>query len=289
MRSKNMLPLFGDDNADGFREHQGSSPELASGAAAKERPALEHDVASEFIFKTLVSKPAVRELGGVSFMTAMTWRSTVKDSQLKALRILKHHLPDPFVATAGRQLACVTRKFHGHRAFSVVVPVPCGHSGRPDCLSFRLGEAVAGELDAAFVAALEPRLVRGSSHPKQSLHFRKPRVTTRVRGRVLVVDDVCTTGRHISLSVAALRMSGRMHPALPGSAHGKASKGLDQGARSRRRRVRPGSAQRGLNSGKGCVDDRPLSPARLARAPRRVRHHVVEIEPCAHRRRRSLF
>lgn len=208
MSYKKTLPLFSELEGAGFCEPEEREPADSSRAKPGALRAPEHDVASEFVFKTLVAKPAVRELGGISFMTAMTWRSTVKDSQLKALRILKHHLPDRFVATAGRQLAMVARKFHGHRAFSVVVPVPCGHSGRPDCLSYRLAEAVSAELDAAFVAALEPRLIRGSSHPKQSRHFRKPRVMTRVKGRVLVVDDVCTTGRHISLSVAALRDAG---------------------------------------------------------------------------------
>lgn len=208
MNNKRLLPLFGELDVAGVSERQELSRIGATRPPLDAQTAQEFDVASEFIFNTLVPRPVVREVGGISFMTAMTWRAAVKDAQVKALRILKRHLPDRFVAAAGLQVASVARKFHGDRAFSVVVPVPCGHSGRPDCLSYRLAEVVSGALDSAFVPALEPHLVRGSSHPKQSRNFRKPRVTTRLKGRVLVIDDVCTTGRHISLSVAALRDAG---------------------------------------------------------------------------------
>ena len=80
MNSKITLPLFGPLEAAGFRERHDSCPVGGSGTGLEAQMAPEHDVASEFIFKTLVAKPAVRELGGISFMTATTWRATVKDS-----------------------------------------------------------------------------------------------------------------------------------------------------------------------------------------------------------------
>lgn len=169
---------------------------------------LNIDIASEFLLKTLVPRPALREIGGVTFVTAYVWRAAVKDLQIKSLRILKRHLPDPFVEHAGLDLVNAIRKLHGETAFGLVVPVPCGHSQRDDCLSYRLAASVARNLDTNFAAALGSVMRTGSSHPKQSQHFKKPRVICRVGGKVLVVDDVCTTGRHMALSVRALREAG---------------------------------------------------------------------------------
>lgn len=206
--TKGALPLFGPEEG-GALSSGNRDPRRAYDArltTAGVDP--EVDVASEFLLKTLVKRVVVREVGGVAFMTARTWRAPVKDLQIKSLRILKQSLPPRFVEEAGRDLAAAARKLNGDRAFSFVVPVPCGHSGREDCFSYRLGDQVARELDAGFGDVLESRPVKGSSHPRQSQKFVKPKVKLAVRGKVLVVDDVCTTGRHLSLSVSALRGGG---------------------------------------------------------------------------------
>lgn len=207
MTMKRNLLLFSEsenaallEDAGPFRADQSSS----DGAQIS----TEIDIASEFLLTTLVRKESIREVGKISFMTARAWRASVKDIQIKSLRILKRALPPKFVEAAGRDVACVARKIHGDHAFNLVVPVPCGHSGRPDCLSVRMAEVVAREIHAGFSNVLEGRLMKGSSHPMQSQNFVRPRLKAVVRGKVLVIDDVCTTGRHISMSIAALREAG---------------------------------------------------------------------------------
>lgn len=205
---RETLPLFeeGENDLSGMGDAGGS---LASRTVNSEDAAGKQlDIASEFLLKTLVPKPSLREMGGITFVTAYTWRAAVKDLQIKSLRILKRHLPPNFVEAAGIDLASAARKLHGNTAFKLVVPVPCGHSQRSDCLSYRLAVVVALQLDASFAAVLESPVTRGSSHPKQSQNFRKPRVKCPISGKALLVDDVCTTGRHMSLSLAALREAG---------------------------------------------------------------------------------
>lgn len=138
--TKGALPLFGPEEG-GALSSGNRDPRRAYDArltTAGVDP--EVDVASEFLLKTLVKRVVVREVGGVAFMTARTWRAPVKDLQIKSLRILKQSLPPRFVEEAGRDLAAAARKLNGDRAFSFVVPVPCGHSGREDCFSYRLGD-----------------------------------------------------------------------------------------------------------------------------------------------------
>lgn len=177
-------------------------------AGAEERAGSHLDIASEFLLKTLVPKPALREVGGISFITACTWRTPVKDLQIDALRILKRQLPQPFIDLAGAELVKVVKKLHGDAAFKIIVPVPCGHSQRDDCLSYRLALTAARELDIGFSPLLEAPFAKGSSHPQQSRKFQKPRAKAPVKGKALVIDDVCTTGRHMSLSIQAMREAG---------------------------------------------------------------------------------
>jgi len=169
---------------------------------------LDMDIASEFLLKTLVKKVTVRAVGGVSFVTARTWRAPIREFQLKSLRLLKKALPEQFVEAAGIDIATFSRSLHGPHAFHLVVPVPCGHSGSSDCFSVRLGRVVAREIDAGFGDLIEHSLLKGSSHPMQSRNFAKPRLKSAIRGKVLVIDDVCTTGRHLSMSIWALREGG---------------------------------------------------------------------------------
>lgn len=169
---------------------------------------LELDIASEFLLKTLVKKVTVRAVGDVSFVTARTWRAPIKEFQLKSLRLLKKALPERFVEAAGIDVAAFSRRLHGPHAFHLVVPVPCGNSGSSDCFSVRLGRVVAREIDAGFGDLIEHSLLKGSSHPMRSRNFAKPRLKSAVRGKVLVIDDVCTTGRHLSMSIWALREGG---------------------------------------------------------------------------------
>ena len=181
-------------------------------AVAKRAPDVQErqspEIVSEFLLQTLVERPVVRSRGGVSFMTAYTWRGAIKDVQLRALRILKRHLPTEFIVEASGRLASLIVQLHGKNAFRSVTPVPCGHSMRNDCLSHQLAAGVAAHLGIEFAAVLAAPLSRGSSHPCESRNWRAPKVARPLAGRVILVDDVATTGRHMCLSLAALRAAG---------------------------------------------------------------------------------
>lgn len=166
------------------------------------------DIAADFLLATLIPKLTVREVDSVSFVTAYTWRQPLKEYQIKALKILKKHLPQDFVTAAGGNLASVVERLYGRSGFCAVVPVPCGHSKRADCLSLRLALDLAERLGASVVPALASPLLKGSSHPQQSKRWPSPRVKREIRGKVLLVDDVCTTGRHMSQSLQVLRKAG---------------------------------------------------------------------------------
>jgi predicted amidophosphoribosyltransferase len=189
MPPDDVLPLFVREEA---AAEVGKTPELVS----------------EFLLETLIQRPVIRERAGVSFMTAFAFRGPIKDVQIRALRILKDHLPTEFVLEASRRLAAVVVKLHGRDGFRAVVPVPCGHSMRPDCLSYQLAAGVAEHLKCDFAPVLNAPLRQGSSHPCESRSWRAPKVMRRPSGPLLVIDDVATTGRHMSLSLLALRKAG---------------------------------------------------------------------------------
>lgn len=158
--------------------------------------------------ETLIEKPVIRARDGITYVTAFARRESIKEQLLRALNILKRQLPDVFVAETARRMAAVLRKLFGANAFPVIVPAPCGHSQRDDCLSVRPAQRTAREVGASLALALAAPHAHGSSHPHESRKWRTPKVLCDLRGKVLVMDDVATTGVHISRCLPVLRRAG---------------------------------------------------------------------------------
>lgn len=165
------------------------------------------DPAANFLVSTLVRRESMRTRGAVSYLTCRAWRKSVKDSQIAALRALKRDPPEHFVATLAGEIVDLVCKTTGTGAFESVVPVPCGSSGTAQCLSVRVGRAVAARIGAACVEPFEPRLRGGSSHPRRNASLTPLKLRSQVDGPCLIVDDVATSGRHIEQVSEALRDS----------------------------------------------------------------------------------
>ena len=180
-------------------------PELP---AVEEESLGELNVVADFLCSTLVRRVAIRERGGLSYVQTAAWREPIKEYQIRALRILKSYMPRRFVDLVASDLADDIKKIHGDTAFNVIVPVPCGNSGRDDCFSVRLAVALGAKLNAASVHALSAKRSRGSSHPSHNRKWPHPTLNCQISGKVLLIDDVATSGTHISRSLQVLRGAG---------------------------------------------------------------------------------
>lgn len=163
------------------------------------------DIVSEFLLKTLIERRHLRERKGLTYIATTTWRAGVKDAQILALRALKRNPPESLVDDVARLMVRGVGAVSGGQAHRAVVPVPCGHTG-PDCLSRQLAERVASLLKIEFVDAFLCENRTGSSHPASSIRMKPPRLkATELTGPVILVDDVATTGTHLSHAATALR------------------------------------------------------------------------------------
>ena len=157
-----------------------------------------------FLISTLPERQRLLGRNGTTYIGLRTWRKSIKDHQISALNAFKK-LPHPAgVNHIANEMAGAIERLYGH-VFKAVVPVPCGSSGRTDCLSVQLGHAVARKLSVPLIDALASAAPRGSSHPKNSARLQPFTLKEQVPDCVLVVDDVATSGKHLELAVNALR------------------------------------------------------------------------------------
>jgi PAS domain-containing protein len=161
--------------------------------------------AGQFLVDTLVFKQALHTRRGCSYVTLRTWRKPIKDYQMRALVALKAALPASFVAQVGEEFAETARTLPGAERIGCVVPVPCGSSARTDCFSAKLARSIAQRLGVPCIEALSGSAETGASHPRKSAKLEAYSVTKRVKGTVLLVDDVASSGRHLELATNALR------------------------------------------------------------------------------------
>lgn len=160
--------------------------------------------ASQFLFDTLVQKPRLLGRNGCSYLSLRMWRKSIKPHQLAAFVALKTSPPQSIVDKIAKEIAGSVKQTFGN-TFQTVVPVPGGSSGRNNAFSVLLGKAVASLLGLNFAHALISSDKIGTSHPKKSSRLPPFQLREKVRGNVLIVDDVATSGRHIELATMALR------------------------------------------------------------------------------------
>ncbi len=165
----------------------------------------ELEPAGQFLFSTLVKRPAVRSRNGVGYVIVRSWRTVIKQHQVLALRAVKADPPSSLVCLIGEELAQAVGSVFGESRIANVVPVPCGNSGCNECLSTRISANVATRLGARYLAALTPQKGSGRSHPRKSARLSAFEVVRKPTGVTLVVDDVASSGRHLELAVQALR------------------------------------------------------------------------------------
>ncbi|MGL4975007.1 MAG: PAS domain S-box protein [Bosea sp. (in: a-proteobacteria)] len=203
-RSDPVLRVTVDDITQ-FSQQEQKLRGLSEGAVNQSGMVL--DPTARFLDETLISRQTVRSRKALSYITLRAWRKPIKAFQIDALKALKAMPPEAFVAAAADEIREAVLRLLGAAPLACVVPIPCGASGVPDCLSVRLAHVVAERLGKPCIEAFEPNFRPGVSHPKENLKRPplklKPGVT--LPGPCLLLDDVATSGAHLEEGSALLR------------------------------------------------------------------------------------
>ena len=153
-------------------------------------------VVSDFLLSTLVRQRRLMRRKGISYHALARWRSAIRDHQIAALRALKADPGDHFVDQVAQELADGARGLFGRETFRAITAVPCGHGGE-NCLSARLGRAVAAALDLPWIECFAPLPIDGSSHPRTNIARPPMQRIAAPDMPILLIDDVATSGAHI--------------------------------------------------------------------------------------------
>lgn len=191
--------LIADCDALGFQE---TGNHLGAQSQSGQDPMM------DFLLRTLVKKRSLRTRKATHFIALRSWKKSVRDTQIAALRSVKSQLSAAAIGVMSDEIVEAVRQLYAGMKFAAVVPVPCGSSGSDRCLSLALAEAVAKRLGVRYCAALISSAEPGSSHPRKSARLADFQVKEKITGQVLLVDDVATTGTHIELATKALRAGG---------------------------------------------------------------------------------
>jgi hypothetical protein len=185
-------------------------PELFPSAAPPVRRA---PVTADGGLGGIVWRPAVYGRGAVRWLSACAWRADTRRHDLEDFKAAKRMLDEDALAAAAERLVWLLEPLIGAGFADGVTSVPCGHSRRHDCFGRRLAEHVARRLALPFVQVHADRFCPGVSHPKE-FRFLPPlaRIADppmELRGaRVLLIDDIATSGWHLEESLGALRAYG---------------------------------------------------------------------------------
>jgi predicted amidophosphoribosyltransferase len=145
--------------------------------------------------------------GSIAYHALRRWRTTIKDSQLAALKAIKRDPSPYFIESVAKEMVTAACALFGRETFRAIVPVPCGNSG-PNCLTARLSKSIAALLSIRHIEAFEPLPYSGGSHPKSNVRRKPMRLVEPVECPVLLIDDVATSGAHLGEAVTLLRNAG---------------------------------------------------------------------------------
>jgi hypothetical protein len=163
----------------------------------------------EFLFETLAHHPTMHFRNASGYVTIRRWRKALKSFQLSSLRITKRSPSEFFVDRVADEMLLSLERIVGVPAFTNVVPVPPGSSGKADSLSIRLSQRIASCIGATHTNCLiAPPTPVGRSHPKKSAQLGEYSLGIKIKGWALLVDDVASSGRHMELAQSALKASG---------------------------------------------------------------------------------
>ncbi len=167
------------------------------------------DIAHQFLIQTLVRGPKIRTFKGVSCIIINSWRSIIKEWQLKALKICKCNPSEEFVQSIADDFARRLSELGVLGMLDCVTHVPCGHSG-PECLSFKIAHAIAKILGVRHEVVFRNLNVSGSSHPRKNVTRPGMEILPHKMARYLLVDDVVTSGSHIVEAATLIRQNGSL-------------------------------------------------------------------------------
>jgi hypothetical protein len=166
------------------------------------------DSTQQFLLETLLRKRAIRLRDAVSYITVRSWRESIKKHQITAFKACKKTEASTLAIAAGFECAEEVIKLVGASAFKFVVPVPCGHSPQEKCLSFSIAKAAAVRLGIPVIQAFAHLEQKGTSHPKTNLKRDKMVQIRDVPGPAILIDDVATSGVHLSEASKILEANG---------------------------------------------------------------------------------
>ncbi|MEZ5852808.1 MAG: phosphoribosyltransferase [Hyphomicrobiaceae bacterium] len=189
-----------------FSISEGAAGFVAEGEQVSRDAEFAPEPTQQFLLTTLRKRLSMHSRGGITYFTSRTWRVPIKDQQIAALRALKTHLPPDFVAKVSEELGETIRRVHGTSHIDTVVGVACGHSLPDRCFSAKLAQMVAARLGCSYVDAFQATKREGTSHPRKNTGLGAMRLKSDidVGERVVLVDDVATTGTHLERASKAL-------------------------------------------------------------------------------------
>ena len=190
----------------GFAEHV---PQLASLETAV---TPEPEPVSKFLLSTLIKQRRLHTRNNIDFVSLRRWRTAIKPFQIEALKAAKASPCPELVEAAAIEIAEHAKRQFGATPFKHVIPVPCGSSGKKECLSTLLARSVAGLIGAAYSPVLinAGAVRQGSSHPRKSSRLPGYTCETLPDGPFLLIDDVVTSGKHLEMAANALKPSAQL-------------------------------------------------------------------------------
>ena len=173
-----------------------ASPEEARGY---EEPSM------RFLLDTLVHRRTLRDRNGVSYLTFQTWRHSIRNYQIAALKALKQNVPQELSHAVAQRVAGDINRLVGLTAFKFIVPMPCSNSSQGSCLSLEIARSLGLLTGLPVLPCLSLPPGGGASHPKKNA--RRPRMTLvqQINAPALLVDDVATSGSHMEEATKLLR------------------------------------------------------------------------------------
>ena len=158
-----------------------------------------------FLLDTLVHRRALRDRNGVSYLTFETWRHSIRNYQIAALKALKQNVPRELSHAVAERVAGDINRLVGLTAFKFIVPMPCSNSSNGSCLSLEIARSLGLLTGLPVLPCLSLPPGGGASHPKKNA--RRPRMTLveQINGPALLVDDVATSGSHMEEATKLLR------------------------------------------------------------------------------------
>jgi PAS domain-containing protein len=111
-------------------------------AITVDAPALApKDPSQMFLMDTLVRRRTIRQRKAANYLVLRAWRQSIKSYQISALKALKQNIPPDLPSAIASEIAGEVDALFGRAGFKAIVPVPCGHSRGPSCLSLEIARA----------------------------------------------------------------------------------------------------------------------------------------------------